>query len=249
MLILVTVLPSIFLVLIMIVEGEKRRFGSSFLSIDRLRGIFSKLGLLPQHSEVSAYLICFTFVLLFLSQLIDERFRILLWHTLLNLVNTGFFSNVASYYIILGWIVVVGVLGFIFYNAFSSRKKSKFEAEILITFIVIAELAVGISSAIYMLAEPQSFLAIFPAWNLFHATILLYILKHKIIDKSSFIDNDSNLREIITGSFLGIAIFILFYYIYELNVILVLAVTIGYVPIITEVVSRFTWPILTKHNR
>ena len=173
-----------------------------------LRGLF-----LPYYSENSLFLMCFTFIVLYIF---DGTLRSVINVIIYDIIF--FEKNVIGlfYLLLIGGLFVYGFL-LSMYHAFSSRPKSHSEKKNMLLFAGYVNGIAGITSGIYLQEHSTGGLALFPVLNIING--LLHINHAVIADKGEIRDvedRDAELPEIISGVFVTFILILVCRYIFEI---------------------------------
>jgi hypothetical protein len=126
------------------------------------------------------------------------------------------------------------------FHAFSKRKKNYVEKVFMIIFIVFLNFAVGVSAGGYIFRQEtiNTFLLIFPLWNIISAFWLMFLLRHRFVWTHSISDTNVIPRDFIIGAILVILIFIFSQYVFENYWAITFSMCLGYTELLHPLIKK-----------
>jgi len=167
------------------------------------KGWLFRLGLVPTYTEVALFLMSLTFLFLFIF---NDLFR--------KEFFEFFFEDFDGREIAVLIFFVAG-LALSVYHAFSKKRVTKRVKNAMLFFAVFINFLVGFYAGFYTLEKAKGYLIIFPVINIISAFLLLLLLRFEVITSKSISDKQAKLREIILGSIIICAIFVISQYLFH----------------------------------
>ena len=165
--------------------------------------------LLPDYDELSLYLMSYTLLLLFIVNVPPNT-----WSS----SNISFTFDGSTDFGVLTYLSIL-IMGMIlsFYHAFSSRRKTIIEKQIMLIFAGIICAFSGIWGAAYILVHSSGWILLFPIWNIFSGMMLLGALRTRQMNENNISDENVSLIEVMLSTGLVSIIFIFCHATFELN--------------------------------
>lgn len=159
---------------------------------------FFKRIFVPEYSELSLFVMSFSCLLFFLTDI--EFFKTL--HFKISENQFGIF--------IIYLIVFAGIL-LSFYHAFSKRKKTSIEKDIMLLFAAFLNGFTGLWAGAYFLGQAKGIFLVFPTLNILSGYILLGSIRKTSggIDESRISDTNVKFIEVIISSLIAAGIFLM----------------------------------------
>ncbi|GEM_PF-1482009 len=223
----------------------------------KLKDLLKRIGIIPQYTEVSLFLIGLSLFLVVINGIIIEviinhnyqywgeillellkRLEIVM-NTIYSFPKAEFWAGIISILIIIGFCCMLIAGWFLsIYHAFSEKPMSITEKQVILYFTVYTTGLVGFAAGEYALEQSQGFWIIFPILNIINSIMLLSLVKEKIIDTDSILDKQAKKEEVIIGT---IAVFIIFFiseYIFKNYWAITFSVCIAYAALFNEMLSK-----------
>jgi hypothetical protein len=134
------------------------------------------------------------------------------------------------------------------YHAFSSRKKSVFDATIMCVFVMIVNGITGVAAGISMLSGPPSIAWIFPVWNILTSGFLIYEIGFV---KFTLEESDASIWHVAIGSMIVLIMYVIAEvklrgdWHFELSLLLFV---VSNTPIIVSPILALQQPKLAQHS-
>jgi hypothetical protein len=171
---------------------------------------------IPRYNELALFLMSIAFVLLFFT------------HADLRAGLHGFLFD--DFYLRHYIALVLFVLGILFslYHVFTTKQKTDGEKAVMLFFAVIVNGFSGIAAGMHMLKESHGILMVFPIWNIVNGALLLLMYRFDIIDESSIVDDNATPFQVILGSMVVVAIFIVCRFVFEMYWAITFSICVTY---------------------
>lgn len=182
--------------------------------------------LIPRYNEISLFLMSIAFVLLFFTNA-DLRTE-----------SHEFFFNDFDprSYIALAFFVL-GILYSLF-HVFTTLQKTDWEKTTMLFFAVIINAFSGIAAGTHMLEAVHGLLVIFPVWNIINGGLLLILYRFDFIDESSIDDDNATPLQVLLGSIIVVATFVICHYIFKLYWAFTFSICVAYASNINETLQN-----------
>ncbi|MCP4398137.1 MAG: hypothetical protein GY801_12670 [bacterium] len=135
--------------------------------------------------------------------------------------------------------LVFFVLGGLFsiYHVFTTRRKTDREKTAMVFFAIIVNGLSGVFAGIHMLEESCGFLMVFPIWNIANGALLLILYRFKMIDKSSIVDDNATILQVILGSIVLAITFMVCSFVFEMYWAVTFSICVAYASNVSGVVG------------
>ncbi|MBS3128654.1 hypothetical protein J4410_05905 [Candidatus Woesearchaeota archaeon] len=120
-------------------------------------------------------------------------------------------------------------------HIFIKRKKGFFQNEFMTAFAVFISFFAAIKSGIYILAQSQGWLIIFPVWSIINGLIILMMYRAKQINIS---DEDKSWKHIVPGLIITCTITLFAEFYYHLYWAIALSIALNYAITINKFVEK-----------
>ena len=161
---------------------------------------------IPHYDELSLYLMSYVMVLFFLvnNPPTNWFFYVTTFKAEDILLVLMFLPNMAGMFLSL-------------YHAFSERKKTLIEKNIMLLYAVLLCGFSGIWGGTYMLVHSPNLLLVFPVWNILCGGILLSALRYGEITEDNISDDDVSLHQVLKSTIIITLLFTVTYIVAKLN--------------------------------
>ncbi len=122
------------------------------------------------------------------------------------------------------------VLGIMFslYHVFTTREKTDMEKTAMFFFAIFVNGFSGVVAGIHMLKDSHGILMVFPIWNIVNGALLLLMYRFEIIDESSIVDDNATAFQVISGSMVVVATFIVCRFVFEMYWAITFSICVTY---------------------
>ena len=98
----------------------------------------------------------------------------------------------------------------------------------MLCFAIMANAFSGIAAGIYMLMNFYPLLILFPIWNIANGVLLLVMLRCELIDENNVSDDDADLRQVIAGSIIVVATFLVCRFVFQMYWAITFSICVAY---------------------
>lgn len=167
---------------------------------------------------------------------------ICLLFSLLNIKKLSF-NPEDFYFSIEGILLTVLFLMFLagmilsFYHAFTDRDKTPFEKRLMRIFAGILCGFAGVWGGTFALDNSLGVLTVFPVWNIFNGMVLLYALRGGGLSEDNIGDENVELSEVITATFMVSIVFLICHLVFKLNWATTFSICIFWVTTLTSPIN------------
>jgi len=208
---------------------------------EKMKEYLKKLGIIPQYTEISIFLIGLTVVFIVIGNLnLSDILKFFkdFWEQETTL---DFILSVSSISILIlvwlyAWFLSI-------YHIFSEKEVTKSDKKMMLDFTIVTITAVGMIASIHILSESKGIWVIFPIFNFISVYISFLLLnelrKRGIITTTDvIIVKQAKREEVIVGT---IAVFILFFisnYIFKNHWSITFSICTSYAALFNEMITK-----------
>ncbi len=178
----------------------------------------------PTYDELTLFVISFTCVLFFAS-----NFKSVFGQGNLSPSANGVGPVLLS-------LIIIGGIALSFYHAFSKRKKTRIEKQVMFVFAVVITAFSGIWAGTYMLSVGTGHMAVFPILNIASSYFLLNQMKERVMDERCIEDRNARLPEIMVSAVIAAIIFFVSYHLLHHHWAATLSITVAYATNLNRIV-------------
>jgi len=171
---------------------------------------------IPRYNELALFLMSISFLLVFIS---SSGLRADIDHFLFK------DFDIRSYLFVIFF--TLGITYSIF-HIITRRKITDWEKISMIFFAIVVNSFTGIAAGLHQLDNSSGLIAIFPAWNIINAALLLIMYRLDIVNKHSIIDGNPSYFQAILGSLVVVSTFSICHYVFGLYWALTLSICVTY---------------------
>ena len=171
---------------------------------------------IPRYNELALFLMSIAFVLLFFT------------HADLRAGSQELlFDDFDPWRYIALVLFMLGIL-FSLYDVFTTMQKTDWEKKAMLFFAVMVNGVGGVAAGIHVLEDSHGLLMVFPIWNIVNGVLLLLMYRFDIIDESSIVDDNATPFQVLLGSIVIVATFVVCRFVFEMYWAITFSICVTY---------------------
>ena len=114
------------------------------------------------------------------------------------------------------------------YHIFTPRVTTRWEKTAMLFFAIFVNSLSGIAAGLHMLKGAESWLMLFPLWNIINGVILIIMLRFDLIDEDNIVIDKVNPFQAVLGSIVVVAAVVLCRFYFEMYWAITFSICVSY---------------------